>query len=90
LPGLGAQPGSKKAWNVIAGKRLRLQPTLGPVLAITASMVLSAGVLHSRGWRTEAAQASSTLVDLRSAADFRAQFNADHGTARLVLLLSPT
>ena len=31
-----------------------------------------------------------TLTDIHSIEDLRARFNADHGTPRLVLLLSPT
>jgi hypothetical protein len=53
-------------------------------------VVLAGGAPPWRVPLTEAAQAAPTLVDLKSAADLRAQFNADIGTARLVLLLSPT
>jgi hypothetical protein len=70
-------------------RRRRLRPALGRTL-LAAGVVLAGGAPPWRVPLTEAAQAAPALVDLRSAADLRAQFNADIGTARLVLLLSPT
>jgi len=69
--------------------RRRLRSTLGRTL-LAAGVVLAGGAPPWRVALAEAAQAAPRLVDLRSAADLRAQFNADIGTARLVLLLSPT
>jgi hypothetical protein len=74
-----------------AVRRLRLRPSLGcTVLAVTAGMVLAGGAARWRVSGTLRAQAPTTLVDLQSTAELRAQFNTDRGNARLVLLLSPT
>jgi len=77
-----------------AMRPLRLRTTLRrTVLAVMAGTVLANG---APGWRwrasgTAVAQAApAALVDLKSAAELRAQFNTDSGNARLVLLLSPT
>ena len=71
-------------------RRLRLRPALGHAVLALASVVMVSGAPQWSVPLTGAAQGAPTLVDLRSAADLRAQFNADIGTARLVLLLSPT
>ena len=69
--------------------RRRLRSTLGRTL-LAAGVALVSGALPWRDSGPAHAEAAAALIDLRSAADLRAQFNADSGTARLVLLLSPT
>jgi len=71
--------------------RLRRRSSFGrTVLAVAAGIVLAGGVGQWRGSGTLRAQAPATLIELTSAAELQAQFNTDRGSARLVLLLSPT
>jgi hypothetical protein len=61
-------------------------------------LVLATNTSAASGWRlaasdviaSQAASAVQTLVALESATELRDQFNADRGSARLILLLSPT
>ena len=74
-----------------AGRQFRRRPTLSrAVLAMTAGLALVSGALRWRDSVSAHAEAAPALVDLTSAADLRAQFNADQGQPRLILLLSPT
>ena len=63
------------------------------MLVAAASVLLASGALASH-WRVSnlvaVRTAPSALTALGSVAELQQQFNADHGTARLVLLLSPT
>lgn len=69
------------------GGRPRLTRT---VLAVTAGMVLVSVAPRWRDSGSAHAEATAALIDLKSAADFRVQFNTDRGHPRLILLLSPT
>jgi len=72
-------------------RRLRRRPRLTrTVLAVTAGMVLVSGAPQWRDSGSTHAEAAAALIDLKSAADLRDQFNRDQGNPRLILLLSPT
>jgi len=60
------------------------------LLALAAGVVLASGAARWLDSTSAHAQATAALVDLKGAADLRAQFNADQGNPRLILLLSPT
>jgi hypothetical protein len=60
---------------------------------IILGILLAVGAFTAGWWYLVPHQhppAGVTLTDLRSVHHLQAMFNADHGTTRLILILSPT
>jgi hypothetical protein len=70
--------------------RLRSPLTRRALLLIASAVVVGTTVRWRIGRDLETRAPVPVLRDLQSLEAFRAQFNADRGKTRLVLLMSPT